>query len=137
MLVKELMSASPVTIGPEEPAACAARLMARANVGSLPVCGEDGKLCGVVTDRDIVLRCVAAGRLPEQMLVEQIMTARVAVVGPDDTAVQAAAVMAREQVRRLPVTKDGQVLGVVSLADLAGRLRDETLGEVSANLRKL
>jgi CBS domain-containing protein len=137
MLVRDLMTAGPVTVGPAEPAATAARLMARCNVGALPVCGEDGRLCGMVTDRDILLRCVAAGRGAEQTAVGAIMTRRVAAVGPEDTADRAAALMAREQVRRLPVTKDGRVLGVVSLADLAEDLQAQALGAVSQTVRRL
>jgi CBS domain-containing protein len=65
------------------------------------------------------------------------MTRRVAAVGPEDTADRAAALMAREQVRRLPVTKDGRVLGVVSLADLAEDLQAQALGAVSQTVRRL
>ena len=64
MQVRDLMSSSVVSIAPGESAALAARLLARHNIGSLPVCGTDGRLRGIVTDRDIVLRCVAAEEDP-------------------------------------------------------------------------
>ena len=74
MEIKDLMNPSVVTIEPTASAALAARLLSRHNVGSLPVCGEDRRLRGMVTDRDIVLRCVAAEEDPAQTLVRDIMT---------------------------------------------------------------
>ena len=74
MEVKELMNPSVVTIEPTASAALAARLISRHNVGALPVCGADRRLRGMVTDRDIVLRCVAAEEDPAQTLVRDIMT---------------------------------------------------------------
>ena len=119
MKVSQLMSTSVVTIAPEESAALAARLLSRHNVGSLPVCGGDGRLRGMVTDRDIVLRCVAPEEDPAQTPVRDIMTRNCAVVSPDDDAREATRLMAARQVRRLPVLEGGKVVGMVSLGDLA------------------
>ena len=74
MRVRELMSDQVVSVTPGESAALAARLLDRREVGALPVCGADGRLQGIVTDRDIVLRCVAAGRDPAHTPVSQIMS---------------------------------------------------------------
>ena len=74
MRVRDLMNPSVVSITPEESAALAARLLSRHGLGALPVCGEDGSLRGIVTDRDIVLRCVAAEEDPAQTPVKQIMS---------------------------------------------------------------
>ncbi len=119
MQVKDLMTESVVSIDPRESAALAAQLLARHNVGSLPVCGEDGGLRGVVTDRDIILRCVAAQEDPAKTQVHKVMTRNCATVEPEDDARVAAHLMAVHQVRRLPVVEEGRVVGMVSLGDLS------------------
>ena len=119
MQVRDLMNPSVVSITPGESASLAARLLSRHNLGSLPVCGEDGGLRGIVTDRDIVLRCVAAEEDPAQTPVKDIMSRNCAVVSPDDDAREATRLMAAKQVRRLPVLAGGKVVGMVSLGDLA------------------
>ena len=139
MQVKDLMNPSVVTIEPTASAALAARLLSRHNVGALPVCGEDRKLRGVVTDRDIVLRCVAAEEDPAQTLVREIMTRGCATVSPQDDCRAATQLMARQQVRRLPVVDGGTLVGIVSLADLARSQRfdmeaAQALGEISENI---
>ena len=119
----------------------AARLLARHNVGSLPVCGSGGQLQGMVTDRDIVLRCVAAEEDPRSVPVRSIMSRRPAVVTPEDDVRQAARLMSSQQVRRLPVVDKDRVVGVVSLGDLAkcGRYEMEisrALTDISENIRQ-
>lgn len=94
MQVRDLMNPSVVSITPGESASLAARLLSRHNVGSLPVCGEDGGLRGIVTDRDIILRCVAAEEDPLKTQVKDIMTRNCAVVSPDDDAREATRIMA-------------------------------------------
>ena len=74
MQVKEVMSRRIIAISPEETVAVAARLLSQHNIGALPVCSRDGRLRGMVTDRDIVVRCVAAGDDPERTRVAEIMT---------------------------------------------------------------
>ena len=106
MTVQELMTNGVVAVSQEETAAAAARLMSRHNVGSLPVCAESEQPIGIVTDRDIVLRCVAAGKDPAQTRVREIMTDRVVTVAPEDSEQAAGAVMAREQIRRVLVPQD-------------------------------
>lgn len=119
MQVKDLMEGSIVTIAPDETVNQAARLLARHNVGSLPVCGEDGGLRGVITDRDIVLRCVAVQEDPTKTEVQKIMTRNCATISPKADAREAAQLMAAKQVRRLPVVEADQVVGMVSLGDLS------------------
>ena len=118
MQVSDVMTKNVVTIGPEEPVAVAARTLSRSNVGSLPVCAADGRLRGMVTDRDIVLRSVAANEDAGQQTVREIMTRRLVTVSPEDPLNLAAGLMAREQVRRLPVTKGGKLVGMVAVKDL-------------------
>ena len=121
MTVKDLMSGLVIRIHDKENVSVAARTLTHYNIGAMPVCGSDGRLCGVVTDRDIVTRCMAQGRDPEKTTVRQIMTPQVVSVSPDMDSGAAAHLMGRRQVRRLPVVEDGKVCGMLSLADLANR----------------
>ena len=139
MQVRELMNPGVVTVEPSSSAALAARLLSRHNIGALPVCGEDRKLKGMVTDRDIILRCVAAEDDPAQTPVRDIMPRRPACVGPGEDCRAAGALMARHQVRRLPVVEEGKLVGIVSLGDLAkcptlDMEAAEALSEISENI---
>ena len=138
MQVRDLMNPNVVTVEPGSSAALAARLISRHNVGSLPVCGEDRRLRGVVTDRDIVLRCVAAEEDPAQTPVRDIMSRGCATVSPGADCREATRLMSAHQVRRLPVVEEGKLVGVISLSDLArsGRFDLEAaqaLCEISEN----
>ena len=142
MQVRDHMNPSMVTITPQESASLAARLLSRHNLGALPVCGNDGGLRCIVTDRDIVLRCIAAEDDPAQTQVKDIMTRNCAVVSPDDDAREATRLMAARQVRRLPVLEGGKVVGMVSLGDLAkSRQFDmeagKALSEISDPVKKI
>lgn len=119
MLVRDLMNSNLVTIAPAESAALAARLLSRYDLGALPVCQNDGRLRGIVTDRDLVLRCLAPGEDPRRLPVGDIMTRSCAWVSPGAELSEAAAVMASAQVRRLPVVDNHKVVGMLSLGDLA------------------
>lgn len=119
MTLKEMMASPVIRIRPDEPVTVAARTLARCNIGALPVCGSDGRLCGLITDRDIVTRCLAAGRSPAETTVREVMTGRVIAARPDMDTGAAAHLMGREQIRRLPVVENGHLLGMVTLGDLA------------------
>lgn len=121
MKLKDIMSQNVIKIHPKESVAVAARLLESHNIGVLPVCEENGKLCGLVTDRDLVTRCLAANRHPEQTRVQDVMTGRIISATPEMEVSVAAHLMGREQVRRLPVLQDGKLCGMVSVGDLAGR----------------
>ena len=138
MEVKDIMSHRVISIHPGESVEVAARTMTQYNIGALPVCAN-GKLCGMLTDRDIVTRCLAANRMPDRTTVRQVMTEQVATVRPDMQVGVAAHLMGRLQVRRLPVVEDGKLCGMLSLGDMA--TREETavdagdaLTDVSTNL---
>lgn len=119
MKVQDIMTKPAIHISPNETADVAARTLQRHNIGALPVCSADGRLCGLVTDRDLVTRCMAAGKSPEKTMVREVMTNQVTSVQPDmDTGV-AAHLMGRLQIRRLPVTEQGRLTGMVSLGDLS------------------
>ena len=139
MEVRDLMNASVVSVEPTSSAALAARLISRHNVGALPVCSEDKRLRGMITDRDIVLRCVAAEEDPAQTMVRDIMTRNCATVSPGDDCREATRLMAAQQVRRLPVVEGGKVVGMISLGDLAKSRRfdmetAQALSEISENI---
>ena len=138
MEIKDLMTQCVISIDPAESVEVAARTMSRYNIGALPVC-KNGKLCGMLTDRDIVTRCLAANRLPANTQVRQVMTEQVTAVSPDMQTGVAAHLMGRLQIRRLPVVENGVLCGMVSLGDLA--IREETtldagdiLADVSVNI---
>ena len=139
MKVKELMTNQVIDIGRDESVAVAARALAHYNVGVLPVRGDRGDLCGVVTDRDIVTRCLAAGRVPENTKVGEIMTTQVYSVQPDMDTSAAAHMMGRQQVRRLPVVENGKLCGMLSLGDLANHMESnydaaDALGEITSSV---
>ncbi|MBE6958705.1 MAG: CBS domain-containing protein [Ruminococcaceae bacterium] len=121
MKLKDIMSRNVIRIHPNESVAVAARLLESHNIGVLPVCEENGRLCGVVTDRDLVTRCIASNRSPEYTRVRDVMTGRIVSASPDMDVSAAAHLMGREQVRRLPVLREGVLCGMVSIGDLAGR----------------
>lgn len=141
MKLREVMTSPAIRIHPEEPVAVAARTMAQYNIGAMPVCGSNGRVCGLVTDRDIVTRCLAAGRSAVQTTVGDVMTANVTAVSPDMDIGEAAALMGKKQVRRLPVMENGKLCGMVSLGDLSikgeGTLKaGNALYEISSNLSR-
>lgn len=138
MEIKDIMTRNVVSIDPAESVEVAARTMSRYNIGVLPVC-KGGKLCGMLTDRDIVTRCLAANRQPGSTCVGQVMTEQVTAVSPDMQTGAAAHLMGRLQIRRLPVVENGKLCGMVSLGDMA--VREETaldagdvLADVSSNI---
>lgn len=139
MQVRELMNPNVVTVDPTSSAALASRLLSRNNIGALPVCTAQGALRGVVTDRDIVLRCVAVEEDPAQTQVKDIMSRRPVVAEPDMDCLTASKLMAHHQVRRLPVVEKGKVVGMVSLGDLAkcpsfDMEAAQALSEISENI---
>jgi len=141
MLVSELMTDNVISISPDEPASLAARLLFRHNIGSVPVCTEDGRLKGIVTDRDIVLRCVAAENDPETTPVREIMSRGLITVSPTDDVREAARQMAQSQVRRLPVVDSGKLVGMLALGDMAkthsfDMEASKALSDISSNIRK-
>ncbi len=141
MKVSELMNKNVISISPDETTSLAARLLYRHNVGSLPVCSSEGKLRGILTDRDIVLRCVAAESDPEHTPVREVMSRAPVSASPEDDVRLAADIMAAHQIRRLPVTSDGKLVGMLSLGDIAktntcNMEASRALSEISMNIKK-
>ena len=139
MKLREIMTNPVVRIHPKETVSVAARMLEHYNIGLLPVCGSDGRLCGLVTDRDIVIRCLAADRSPAATTVEEVMTAHVIAARPDMEAALAANLMGQKQIRRLPVVENERLCGMVSLGDLARSEQTsidagDALSEISSHL---
>lgn len=131
MKVVEVMTRGVEIIAPDGTLQEAARKMKALDVGFIPVCERD-RLVGTLTDRDITVRAAAEGRNPTDASVRDVMTADVVFCSEDDSVEKAAALMEKNQIRRLCVVgADGRLVGVVSLGDLAVGTRDEQLaGEV-------
>jgi len=121
MTLRDVMTQPVIQVAPTESVAVAARTLTHYNIGALPVCERDGTLCGMVTDRDLVTRCLASGLAPERTKVRDVMTGQVVTAGGDMDTGAAAHLMGRRQIRRLPVVENGRLCGMVSLGDLAGR----------------
>ncbi len=131
--VRDIMTESPRTVTRSTSIVEAAQLMEREDVGSLPVVDEGGFLVGIVTDRDITVRAVGAGRDVRSTTVGEIFTDKPTCAWPDEPLDEALDLMTYRQVRRLPVVEDDQLVGIVALADVvhevkgkkAARLVDE------------
>lgn len=139
MTLRQIMSCNVIRVRPEETVAVAARMLEHYNIGILPVCGEDGSLKGLVTDRDLVTRCLASGKNPAVTVVREVMTGKIVSARPEVEAAAAARLMGREQIRRLPVVENGKLCGMVSLGDLArsegcGFEAGDALSEISSRL---
>jgi len=124
MKIKEIMTTDVETCMPESTLQEVASKMREINVGSIPIC-EDGRLVGIVTDRDIVIRGLAE-QIPSDAPISEILSAEVITGTVDLTVEEAAELMAVHKIRRLPIVAGNQVIGIVSLGDLAIR-------DVSAN----
>jgi CBS domain-containing protein len=118
-----------------ESAADAARRLAQADIGAVPVCEPDGHLSGVVTDRDMVVKVVAAGKDPGSILLGDIADqGKVVTIGADDSVDEALEVMKRHEVRRLPVIDGNEVVGLLSQGDVARAVRSEQAGDLIASI---
>lgn len=128
MLIKEIMTKDCQCIRPSSTLSDAAKEMKRLDVGSLPVCGDDDKLAGMLTDRDIVVRAIADDKSPDETQVQDAMTSNVSYCFDDEATDQAVENMKGQQIRRLIVlNRDKKLVGIVSLGDLATKGKDDEL----------
>ena len=119
MKVSEVMTTEVETVQMNSTLEEAASIMKVENVGAIPVVDEDDDLVGIITDRDIVVRCVAEGKDPADTNVEEILSHELETIEPDVDVEEAARLMADKQIRRLPVCEDGELVGMISIGDLA------------------
>lgn len=115
-------------VGENDTLVNAAKLMADLNVGALPICSEDGRLQGVLTDRDIVVNCLAYGGDPREKRAKDLGVSEVVTIGADDDIEEALRTMQDHQVRRLPVIDGHTLVGMISQADIAQRLDTDATG---------
>jgi CBS domain-containing protein len=124
------MSSGAECVGENESIVVAAQKMARLDVGALPICGEDDRLKGMLTDRDIVVKVLADGKDPQQTVAGELGEGKPVTIGADDPAEEALQTMKDHKVRRLPVIDGHTLIGVVSQGDLATELGSEQVGEL-------
>ncbi len=115
--IKEIMSNNVIAVLPSDTAEEAAILMREHNIGAIPVVSA-GEVKGIITDRDIVTRCVSFGQRADSTKVSDLMSTDVTFITPDQTIQDAISIMSTEQIRRLPVVKDGYIDGMISFADV-------------------
>lgn len=126
--VKDVMTPQAEVVSPDETVENAAVTMKTLDIGVLPVCDEDG-LVGILTDRDVVIRVVAAKRDPKAVQVGEVMTPNIVYCFEEDTIEKAASLLAEHQIRRLPVlNQERRLVGIVSLGDLAVHADDHQVG---------
>jgi CBS domain-containing protein len=134
--IRDLMTSNPTTIEPERTVVDAAKLMRDEDAGLIPVV-EGQKLIATITDRDITIRVVAEGKDATATNVRDVASTRVVTVDPDQNLDEALQLMAKNQVRRLPVVEeDGKLVGIVAQADVAKHTSDEKTGEVVEQISK-
>ncbi len=134
MKLRDIMTSEICCVGPSESLARVASEMKRHNVGVMPVC-ENSRLIGLITDRDIVIECAAAGANPKDCKVSNFMSSDLIVGSPDMDVAEAARLMGGEQIHRLPVVENGHLVGMVSLGDLAIHSKDDKI--VAQMLREI
>jgi CBS domain-containing protein len=130
--VEELMTRNPSTVEIGDSLVDAARAMHEGNIGNVIVT-DGGRVAGIITDRDIVVRAIAEGRDPQSTTVGEVCSSSPRTLGPEESVEVAAQVMGDNGIRRLPVVRDGELVGVLSLGDLAqDRDAGPPLAEISA-----
>lgn len=117
--IEEVMTRDPLTVDENSPVTEAARIMRDANIGDVLVIRPDGSVCGIVTDRDLALNVLAEGNDPGSMVVRDVCNHRIESVRSGDPVGKAVSVMRERAIRRLPVIDDGNLVGIVTLGDLA------------------
>lgn len=129
-VARDIMTGGAECIGENETLEQAARKMKDLDVGSLPICGEDNRLKGVLTDRDIVVKCLAAGGDPRTATAGEFAEGKPVTIGADDSIEEAIQTMQHHQVRRLPVIDGHDLVGMLSQADIARNYPEDRVGEL-------
>jgi CBS domain-containing protein len=133
--VRDVMTPTVQTVSPSQSLAEAAEVMKGEDVGSVPIV-EEGRLAGILTDRDIVMRAVAERRDPQAVKVDEVASRELVTVEPEQDLDEALALMARHQVRRLPVVEQGRLVGMLAQADVALEAKEKNVGETVEEISK-
>ncbi len=127
---REIMTGGAECVGENETLEQAAKKLADLGIGAMPICGEDNRLKGMLTDRDIVIKAIAQGRAPSEVKAGELGEGKPVTIGADDSVEEALRTMADHKVRRLPVIDGHDLIGIVSQADIAQNLPDERTGDL-------
>ena len=133
---RDIMTPEAQCVGEKDTVLDAAKRLAELGVGAMPICGEDDRLKGMLTDRDIVVKVLAQGKDPGSTTAGELGEGKPVTIGADDTATEALRTMAEHQVRRLPVIDGHDLIGMVSQADVARNLDEEDVGELVEAISK-
>lgn len=129
-VARDIMTGGVECVGEKETLEQAARKLKELDVGSLPICGEDNRLKGMLTDRDIVVKCLAEGGDPRTVTAGELGEGKPVTIGADDTIEEAIRTMQEHKVRRLPVIDGHDLVGILSQADIARNYPEERVGEL-------
>ena len=127
---RDVMSGSAECVKSTQTMLDAAKKLANLDVGAMPICGEDDRLKGMITDRDIVVKVLAAGKDPAETQADDLAEGKPVTIGADDSVEEALRTMIDHKVRRLPVIDGHDLIGIVSQADLAQALDNADVGEL-------
>jgi CBS domain-containing protein len=127
---REVMTGGAECIGEKDTILDAAKRLAELDVGALPICGEDNRLKGMLTDRDIAIKVLARGKDPSSTTAGELGEGKPVTIGADDSVEEALRTMASHKVRRLPVIDGHDLIGIVSQADLARNVDEDKVGEL-------
>jgi CBS domain-containing protein len=130
--VREIMSENTTCVGESESVLDAARMLKDLDVGALPICGEDNRLKGMLTDRDIVVKVLAEGRDPSSTRAGELGVGdgKTVTIGADDSIEEALHTMSEHQVRRLPVIDGHDLVGIIAQADIARNYDEDKVGDL-------
>jgi CBS domain-containing protein len=129
-VARDLMTPDPQCVKEDQTLVEAARLLRDLDVGAMPICGNDDRLKGMLTDRDIVVKCIAEGGDPNTVTAGSLAEGKPVTIGADDDIREALEVMQDHQVRRLPVIDGHDLIGIVSQGDVAQNLPEEKVGDL-------
>jgi CBS domain-containing protein len=129
---RDIMSTDCTCVGESDSLLDAARQLAQLDVGALPICGEDNRLKGMITDRDIVVKAIAQGRDPGSTKVAELGQGdgKTITIGADDSIEEALRTMSKAKVRRLPVIDGHELVGIIAQADIARNYDEEKVGDL-------
>jgi CBS domain-containing protein len=127
---REIMTQSAECIGENDSILDAAKMMSKSDIGAMPICGEDNRLKGMLTDRDIVVKVIAEGRDPSEVRAGVLGQGKPVTIGADDSIGLAIKTMADHKVRRLPVIDGHDLIGIVSIGDIAKNADEEDVGSL-------
>jgi CBS domain-containing protein len=127
---RDVMNSPAKCVGENDTISEAAKQLAELDVGSMPICGEDDRLKGMLTDRDIVVKVIAQGKDPGQVKAGELGEGKPVTIGADDSVEEALSVMSEHAIRRLPVIDGHDLVGIVSQADVARELPEEKIGDL-------